>query len=95
MTLTSPPGDLAQGVPDLALFLQAADHRGPDLVTVLAKRRDHRLGRYLLGEGGRDLIVRELALGVGYGELRAALEVYPEVEPAEGYGDCPGEQQDA
>src|SRR5829696_9527826 len=83
----------AQGVAYLALLLLRAYDRSPHLVTVLPQGRDDGLSRYVLGKCSAHLLARKLALCVGDGELRSALEVYPEVEAAQHYGGCPCEQQ--
>jgi hypothetical protein len=75
-----PPERPAQGFAYLALLLLRAYDRSPHLVAVLPHGRDDGFPRKVLWQRGAHLLVAELALGVGYGELRPTLEVYPEVE---------------
>src|SRR5215212_2886386 len=88
------PERLAQGIAYLALLLLRAYDRSPHLVAVLPRGRDHGFPCKVLRQRSAYLLVAELALGVGNGELRTALEVYPEVEAAERYGNGPCKQQD-
>src|SRR5215211_2577946 len=77
-----PPERPAQGVAYLALLLLRAYDRRPHLVAVLPHGRDDGFPCKVLWQRSAHLFVAELALGVGNGELRPALEVYPEVEAA-------------
>jgi hypothetical protein len=61
------------------LLLRAYD-RSPHLVAVLPHSRDYGFPGQVLWQRSAHLLVAELALGVGNGELRPTLEVYPEVE---------------
>src|SRR5215203_1974099 len=88
-----PPKRPAQGVAYLVLLLLRAYDRSPHLVAVLPHGRDDGFSCKVLWQRRAHLLVAELALGVGNGELRPALEVYSEVEPAQRYGDCPSKQQ--
>src|SRR5215216_1984795 len=88
-----PPERPAQGVAYLALLLLRAYDRSPHLVAVLPHGRDDGFPREVLRQRSAHLFVAEVALGVGNGELRSALEVYPEVEAAQRYGDYPCKQQ--
>src|SRR5215203_3834411 len=75
-----PPERPAQGVAYLVLLLLRAYDRSPHLVAVLPQGRDDGFPSKVLWQRGAHLLVAELALGVGNGELRPTLEVYPEVE---------------